>query len=139
MLLHFAADVCLAGQGWKLLTSVPVQGCGRHGTQTQESCLENLVGIWDPEVTEDDAGTWTLVSSQQGDDFKVAYYYYKISAAVYESWPTPSSRQAFLQGCYLIGCTNMGGASEAALPTLLCSGYRQARYCSVGCQRAAWM
>lgn len=42
-------------------------------------------------------------------------------------------------GCCYSRCTNMSGASEAALKTLLCSGCRWARYCSVGCQRAAWV
>lgn len=43
-----------------------------------------------------------------------------------------------MPGCCHMGCSNMSGFSEAALPTLLCSGCRRARYCSLGCQVAAW-
>lgn len=43
-----------------------------------------------------------------------------------------------LPGCCHLGCNNFEGVSEAALKTQLCSGCRKARYCSVGCQRAAW-
>lgn len=44
-----------------------------------------------------------------------------------------------LPGCGFWGCLNMTGISEAAIPTQLCSGCRRARYCSVKCQRAAWV
>lgn len=44
-----------------------------------------------------------------------------------------------LPGCCHLGCINLAGVSEAALPTLLCSGCRRTRYCSVKCQRAAWL
>ncbi|MEW5317566.1 MAG: hypothetical protein WDW38_008852 [Sanguina aurantia] len=62
-----------------------------------------------------------------------------ISASTYESFTTPSFRIAFLPGCCHLGCSNFEGPSEAALKTLLCSGCRRARYCSGGCQRAAWV
>lgn len=44
-----------------------------------------------------------------------------------------------LPGCCHLGCTNLGSSTEAALPTLLCSGCRRARYCSVKCQHGAWL
>lgn len=44
-----------------------------------------------------------------------------------------------LPGCCHIGCTNLAGVSEAGLPTRLCSGCRQVRYCSSQCQKAAWV
>lgn len=44
-----------------------------------------------------------------------------------------------LPGCCNMRCTNLGGVSEAALSTKLCSGCRKARYCSVECQKAAWL
>lgn len=62
-----------------------------------------------------------------------------ISASIYESFTTPACRQVFLQGCCHLSCTSLDGPSEAALETLLCSGCMRARYCSVGCQRAAWV
>lgn len=44
-----------------------------------------------------------------------------------------------LPGCCNPCCTNMAGASEVSLSTKLCSGCRRERYCSVECQRAAWI
>lgn len=42
-------------------------------------------------------------------------------------------------GCCNLSCSNLGGVSEAALKTQLCSGCKRTRYCCVGCQRAAWV
>lgn len=42
-------------------------------------------------------------------------------------------------GCGCMGCTNLGGVSEAAVCTRLCSGCRKTRYCSVQCQKVAWL
>lgn len=42
-------------------------------------------------------------------------------------------------GCCHLGCTNLSGVSEAALPTQLCGGCRRVRYCSVVCQKEAWV
>lgn len=44
-----------------------------------------------------------------------------------------------LPGCGHLGCTDLTGVAEAALPTLLCGGCKQARYCCVKCQRGAWL
>lgn len=44
-----------------------------------------------------------------------------------------------LPGCCNLRCCNLDGVTEAALKTQLCGGCRHARYCSIGCQRAAWM
>lgn len=41
-----------------------------------------------------------------------------------------------LPGCCNLGCKNLGGISEAALGTQLCSGCRI--LCCVACQREAW-
>ena len=40
--------------------------------------------------------------------------------------------------CAHLGCTTLLGRSEAAMPALRCQGCMLARYCSMGCQRAAW-
>lgn len=42
-------------------------------------------------------------------------------------------------GCCHRGCINLDGCSESALGTQLCGRCRRARYCCVGCQRAAWL
>lgn len=44
-----------------------------------------------------------------------------------------------LPGCSSFECVNLSGSCEAALPTLLCTGCRRVRYCSLGCQREAWV
>lgn len=44
-----------------------------------------------------------------------------------------------LPGCCYLSCTNLSGVSEASLLTQLCSGCRRARYCSIECQRGAWL
>lgn len=44
-----------------------------------------------------------------------------------------------LPGCNNLGCTNLAGVTEAALPTLLCGGCRRVRYCGVACQENAWV
>lgn len=43
-----------------------------------------------------------------------------------------------LPGCCNLTCTSLSGVCEEGLSTMLCSGCRRARYCSVACQRAAW-
>lgn len=43
-----------------------------------------------------------------------------------------------VQRCGNFDCNNKEGCSEAALPTLLCSGCRVVRYCSVACQKFSW-
>lgn len=58
--------------------------------------------------------------------------------AAWERYAAKRLDGRLLPGCCHLGCTNMGGAGEAALKTLLCSGCKRARYCSIGCQRAAW-
>ncbi|MEW5318847.1 MAG: hypothetical protein WDW38_010032 [Sanguina aurantia] len=44
-----------------------------------------------------------------------------------------------LPGCCHLGCVNLGGVSEGALPTLLCGSCRRVRYCSVACQRGSYI
>lgn len=44
-----------------------------------------------------------------------------------------------LPGCGYWLCQEYSGISEAAMPTLLCSGCQRVRYCSTRCQRSAWV
>lgn len=60
-------------------------------------------------------------------------------AAIWERYAVAHFDGRLLPGCCNMDCTNLGGVSEAALKTQLCSGCRKARYCSAGCQRAAWV
>lgn len=41
--------------------------------------------------------------------------------------------------CGNFACDNKSGCSESALPSLLCSGCQKVRYCSVKCQKYAWI
>lgn len=61
-----------------------------------------------------------------------------LESQVWGEYALQSFQGLLLPGCCYLGCTNLAGVSEAALPTLLCSGCRRARYCSVMCQKAAW-
>lgn len=60
-------------------------------------------------------------------------------AAVWDAYALGRFHGRLLPGCSHLGCTNTSGVSEACLDTRLCSGCRRARYCSVACQRAAWV
>lgn len=60
-------------------------------------------------------------------------------SVVWERYAVAQFDGRMLPGCCHLGCTNLSGLSEAALHTQLCKGCRRARYCSVGCQRAAWL
>lgn len=62
-----------------------------------------------------------------------------MTAMVFSSLIAASSPAMLLPGCSHLGCENLRGASEAGLPTLLCGGCKGVRYCSVGCQHAAWL
>lgn len=62
-----------------------------------------------------------------------------IVASVWDSHILVNYNGRLLSGCSHLGCKNMWGRSEAALPTLLCGGCRKVRYCSMECQRAAWL
>lgn len=58
--------------------------------------------------------------------------------SVWEQYALSHFNGRLVRGCCYLGCTNLDGASEAALKTQLCSGCMKARYCSVRCQKAAW-
>lgn len=74
---------------------------------------------------------WTLVSPEAPRTLAAACLWDMHSLTEFDG--------RMLSGCCHLGCTNFGGCSEAALPTLLCSGCRRVRYCSVQCQRDAWV
>lgn len=58
---------------------------------------------------------------------------------VWEQYAVTHCHGRLFSGCCYLGCTNLDGFSESALKTQLCSGCRRTRYCSVECQRAAWV
>lgn len=60
-------------------------------------------------------------------------------ASCWEQYALSHFHGRLMVGCCSLSCTNLGGVCEAALTTQLCSGCRRARYCSVACQRDAWL
>lgn len=62
-----------------------------------------------------------------------------IVGAAWDKYAIARFNGRLLPGCCYLECANMQRASEASLPTLLCGGCRRVRYCSLQCQRAAWV
>lgn len=63
----------------------------------------------------------------------------RVPSVVFQPYAEAHLYGRLLPGCCHLGCTNMDGSSEAALETLLCSRCRRARYCSLECERSAWV
>lgn len=116
------------------------------------SCSDSSGGGSGPISAKNEMGTLLIQASEHlcGPDSPFSEGI--CEAAVYEETSVSDARQAgmwerfaaawpggrLLPGCSYLGCTNLQGVSEAALPTRLCSGCRRVRYCSDVCQRAAW-
>lgn len=64
---------------------------------------------------------------------------FRQECTVWDEYALTHFHGRLLPGCSYLGCTNTSGTSEASLDMLLCSGCRRMRYCSVGCQQAAWV
>lgn len=62
-----------------------------------------------------------------------------VISMTWEQYAVTHFHGRLLPGCSYLGCTHLGGVSEAAVCTKLCSGCRRSRYCSVQCQKAAWL
>lgn len=98
-------------------------------------CKDDLV-VQDAEL----ASIATHLSlSAQPADWGTRESAFKHEATVWDAFALRHFHGRLLPGCCYLRCTNMGGASEAALDTLLCSGCKHVRYCSVMCQREAWV
>lgn len=61
------------------------------------------------------------------------------TAVVWEELASGMFSGRMLSGCCNLGCIELSGAGESSLPTKLCSGFRRSRYCSIACQREAWL
>lgn len=64
---------------------------------------------------------------------------FRREAAAWDAYALQHFHGRLLPGCSYLRCTNLAGASEASLRTLLCNGCKRMRYCSVKCQKAAWV
>lgn len=60
-------------------------------------------------------------------------------APQWEAYARDNFEGRMLPGCCYLGCTNLTGVAEAALPMLRCGGCQRARYCGAACQRGAWL
>lgn len=98
---------------------------------------------WMLEVEQHDAELVTLARALslpfQPEKWKSPASALKHEAGVVDSYALKHCNGRLLPSCSYVRCTNISGTSEQSLATLLCSGCRRARYCSVACQRAAWM
>lgn len=81
----------------------------------------------------------TLRKQTQGDNAEADAARVSTSKNEWERFSLSNLTGLAFPGCHHSGCRTLGHHSEAALPTLLCGGCRRARYCSVPCQRAAWI
>lgn len=80
-----------------------------------------------------------LVLPSQPADWKTRSEASRQETAVWDEFALRHFHGRLLPGCSYQGCTNLYGISEGALETLLCSGCRRLRYCSVECRKAAWV
>lgn len=64
---------------------------------------------------------------------------FKQQAVAWDRYAVKHFHGRLLPGCSYLGCADVSGSGEAAVATRLCSGCRRTRYCSVECQRAAWL
>lgn len=89
----------------------------------------------DPELTE--IAAW-LALPKDPQQWESSSFEFMHECARWDEYACMHLHSRLLPGCSYLGCTNISGTSEASLPTLLCSGCRRTRYCSAGCQKAAW-
>lgn len=80
-----------------------------------------------------------LVLPLQAADWKTRSEASRQETAVWDEFALQHFHGRLLPGCSYLACTNLQGVSERALDTWLCSGCRRLRYCSVECQKAAWV
>lgn len=97
---------------------------------------------WDTEVGLHDAELAAVVRQLllplQPAEWSTRLAAFKHEARAWDGYAIGNFHGRLLPGCSFLGCTNLSGCSEASLVTLVCGGCRRMRYCSVGCQRAAW-
>lgn len=126
VLLVALAEVCRWVQECKLvLPEVDHQAwliqLRKRCDQLHDCCLKSVV-------------TWVLIKS----DFPAPQLPSE-NSLMWENFALDRLQGRLLPGCCHLGCNNLGGVSEEALQTRLCGRCRRARYCSVECQKGAWL
>ncbi|MEW5312379.1 MAG: hypothetical protein WDW38_004018 [Sanguina aurantia] len=96
-----------------------------------DACHARLADITKRSLLQTGLGLGSLIPSSAAHRLQLA--------AMWDGFAVKHLDGRLLAGCSHLRCTNLAGVSEAALPTQLCGGCRRARYCSVACQRDAWV
>lgn len=115
-----------------------VQRLGLQGAAAEEM-LHGQNVAWVEELNTEDAELGALATSQLALLSQPGFESIGVARTAWERFTVEHFEGRLLPGCCNLGCTNLAGISESTLKTLLCSGCRRARYCTVGCQRAAWL
>ncbi|MEW5313292.1 MAG: hypothetical protein WDW38_004873 [Sanguina aurantia] len=102
---------------------------GKHGVISRPAWLQ--------ELAEQDAELADSVG--QMSDRRRPLEDRQVGVEAWEHYTLRHFHGRLLPGCCSARCTNLAGVSEAALQTWLCAGCRRVRYCSVECQKCAWV
>lgn len=138
--LHRLEAVTVMVVGW--MDSFLLRG-GRDDVWGGQFEGTNAYMRWEPDVRKHDSGLADVALSlalplqpkRRADESSC----FKKQAVAWDRYAVKHFHGRLLPGCSFLRCADVNGSGEAAVATRLCSGCRRTRYCSVECQRAAWL